>query len=123
MKKIIIFITTFLFAQDIQELLKMAKMLKKDTEYKQINNLYNPFSYKKVSKMDIIKVKKTTKQNNINYNLQAIFQNKAKINNVWYKNGDKLDKYIVVIKGFDVFLKYKNHIEKLTKQTYIKVKE
>ena len=115
--------TTILYAQNI-DIINMIKILQNTKKtYHPIQTLYNPFiTTKKAIINPIIKVQTPPKQNKINYNIQVIFQNKVKINNIWYKNGDKLDKYTIIIKNSNVFLKDKNHIQKLSRQIYIKVK-
>ena len=116
MKTITLLLTIFstIYANDIQDILKMTKLLKTyNITYKPIKNLYNPFvvqhkiqTVKKhpilIKKISVLKPKKT-------YHLEVIFSNKVRINGQWYKNYDKIDDYVVIIKNNKVFLKHKNH--------------
>jgi len=122
---LIIFITfVYLFANDTKEILKMIKILKnRDFSYQEIVYIYNPFVKNRVKEKkmetkqtvtDLIEYKTT-------YQLEAIFQNKVKINNVWYKNGDKLDKYIIIIRKNAVYLKDKDRVIRLKRAMLIKV--
>lgn len=122
MKKIIILIATLAFGLDTKEILKEIEILKNiNFNYKEVQNIYNPFITKKQStKYEQIPAIKAISQKS-NYNLEVIFQNKVRINNSWYKNGDKLDEYIIIIKNNKVYLKNKNKVIKLNRKSLIKV--
>ncbi len=122
MKKIIILIATLAFGLDTKEILKEIEILKNiNFNYKEVQNIYNPFITKKQStKYEQIPTIKAISQKS-NYNLEVIFQNKVRINNSWYKNGDKLDEYIIIIKNNKVYLKNKNKVIKLNRKSLIKV--
>jgi hypothetical protein len=124
MKKLLVLLAITLYGYDIKEELKLIKILQNyNTAYIPIKSLYNPFNPKN-------KIKTKPKQKKIivipqtqhNYILQAIFQNKAKINNIWYKNGDKIDKYTIIIKNNKVFLKNKNKLLLINRKPQLKVK-
>jgi len=122
MKKIIIFIAIFAFGIDTKEILKEIQLLNNiDLKYKEINNIYNPFIAKNKQKRDISYTPLVIKEKKTEYNLEVIFQNKARINNNWYKNGDKLDEYIIIIKNNKVYLQKNGKIIQLNKKSLIKV--
>ena len=122
MKKTIILISTLAFGIDTKEILKEINILKSITfQYTEVKKIYNPFiknlkKYKNTNTPTLIVQPKKE-----NYNLEAIFQNKIRINNNWYKNGDKLDEYIIIIKNNKVYLKNGNKLIKLNKKSLIKV--
>jgi len=122
MKKIIILIATLAFGLDTKEILKEIEILKNiNFNYKEVQNIYNPFVTKNKQKINISYMPPVIKENKSQYNLEVIFQNKVRINNTWYKNGDKLDEYIIIIKNNKVYLKNKNKLIKLNRKTLIKV--
>jgi len=122
---LIIFITfVYLFANDSKEILKMIQILKnRDFSYQEIVYIYNPFIKNRVKekKMETKQTVTDEIEYKTTYQLEAIFQNKVKINNVWYKNGDKLDKYIIIIGKNSVYLKDKNRLIRLKRAMLIKV--
>jgi len=124
MKKSIIFIGVFLFANDTKEILNLIKDLHKQTfSYVEVSNLYNPFTNTKTNTYQTKPIKIIQpKITNIKYKLEAIFQQKVKINGNWYKNHDKLDEYTIIISQNKVYLKNNKNIIDLTKkQTLLKV--
>jgi len=123
MKKfILLFIATLSFAIDTKEILKEINILENiDFKYKEITNIYNPFISNKKRKNSSINIPLVTESKKGMYNLEVIFQNKVRINNNWYKNGDKLDEYIIIIRNNKVYLKSKNKLIKLNKKSLIKV--
>ena len=122
---LIIFITfVYLFANDTKEILKMIKILKnKDFSYQEIVYIYNPFVKNRVKEKKMETKQRVTDEieYKMSYQLEAIFQNRVRINNVWYKNGDKLDKYIIIIRKNSVYLKDKNRLIRLKRAMLIKV--
>ena len=122
---LIIFITfVYLFANDTKEILKMIKILKnRDFSYQEIVYIYNPFVKNRVKekKMETKQTVTDEIEYKTSYQLEAIFQNRVRINNVWYKNGDKLDKYIIIIGKNSVYLKDKNRLIRLKRAMLIKV--
>jgi len=123
MKKfILLFIATLSFAIDTKEILKEINILENiDFRYKEITNIYNPFISNKKRKNSSINIPLVTESKKGVYNLEVIFQNKVRINNNWYKNGDKLDEYIIIIRNNKVYLKNKNKLIKLNRESLIKV--
>jgi hypothetical protein len=124
MKKLILFIAIICFANDTKEVLELIKILQhQKITYKPITNIYNPFYNPKIIKQakNNFFIPISTKTEKTKYNLEIIFQNKARINGKWYKNGDKLNKYKVVITNNKVFLKHKNKIIYLNRKTILKV--
>jgi len=123
MKKTIIFIAILAFGIDTKELLKEINILKNTSfEYKEIEKIYNPFIQKNKNNIYFTPIKtinESIKQKN--YNLEVIFQNRVRINNTWYKNGDKLDEYIIIIKNNKVYLKKGKKLILLHKKSLIKV--
>jgi len=128
MKKLIILMGAlmYLYSNDTKDILRMMDSLNKiNFQYKEVQTIYNPF-VKKTNNNIVTKTKiKTTKTTKVNtsYNLEVIFQNKARINNKWYKNNDKLDKYIIIIKNQKVYLKSKNSLIQIKRKTLIRVKQ
>jgi len=122
---LIIFITfVYLFANDSKEILKMIQILKnRDFSYQEIVYIYNPFIKNRVKekKMETKQTVTDEIEYKTSYQLEAIFQNRVRINNVWYKNGDKLDKYIIIIGKNSVYLKDKNRLIRLKRAMLIKV--
>jgi hypothetical protein len=122
---LIIFITfVYLFANDSKEILKMIQILKnRDFTYQEIVYIYNPFIKNRVKekKMETKQTVTDEIEYKTSYQLEAIFQNRVRINNVWYKNGDKLDKYIIIIGKNSVYLKDKNRLIRLKRAMLIKV--
>ena len=109
MKKLIILLFIgSLYANETKEILFLLKNLQKiHYNYTPINSLYKSHKQKKeIYKPIIIKATKISKT----YILEVIFNNKVKINQKWYKNGDIIDNYKVVITNNNVFLKNKNKI-------------
>jgi hypothetical protein len=116
---------------DIKTLLELIHVLEnKKTYNKKIENIkldYNPFKIKK-SKKRISEIvlptatKTVTLNSEKNYNVEVIFQNRAKIDNIWYKNGDKLGKYTIIIKNGKVYLQKGEQMIKLERKRVLKVK-
>jgi len=122
MKKVIIFLAIFAFGNETEEILKMMDILKhQNFKYTPITKIYNPFTKTQVIKKHKINITIAPIKTH-NYKLEVVFQNKAKINGNWYKNGDKIDSYTVVIKDTQVYLINKNKTIKLNQKTLIKVK-
>lgn len=101
MKKRVIFLamSASLFGADIYQTESMYKEItqKKRVDYKtEINGIRNPF----VQEIKIIRQdnpqKSAASENNTTasqYQLKAILNNSAKINDRWYKNGEEIDGY------------------------------
>jgi len=124
MKKIIIFITVFLFGEDTKEILKLIQIFNnKSVTYQEVSNIYDPFiKSKKRASIHIPKIKYVAPQkHSIKYRLEVVFQNRVRINNNWYKNGDKLDNYIIIMKKNRVYLKNKKTMMLLNRKSMIKV--
>ena len=113
-------------ADDTKEILQMIKILENATNstYKEVSGIYNPFVKK--SKVDLIHKKRVvhsvTISDNSKYNLEIVFQNRVRINNNWYNDGDKLDNYTIIIKNNKVYLKNKNKKILLNRKSILKVR-
>jgi len=133
MKKfIIIFIISYIYSNDIKDILNMTKLLKNyTTNYQPIQKVYDPFSENKPKTKPIIIrpiyhpitrkkpiIKKT-------YHLEVVFLDKVRINGNWYKNNSKIDDYKVIIKeNGNVYLINKQKTIHLTnKNSLLKVSE
>jgi hypothetical protein len=126
MKKLIIFIGLSVFANETKEILEMIDILnKKSFSYNEIISIYNPFVKKGNKKLKTkLVIAPTIPENSNNFNLEVLFQNRVRINNSWYKNGDKLDRYTIIIKNKKVYLKDGNKLIDLQrKKTLLKVRE
>jgi hypothetical protein len=102
MKKIILIITIFCISilnADVSGLITSIDKIKNSKqENREIKSIYNPFlnySDKKTNDVQTFVKKSVKKTNNINLKLEAIFDDMAKIDSVWYKKGDKIDTIIV----------------------------
>jgi len=126
MRKIAIFFMILsLFGDDSKEILNLINILKnKKFEYSEIVTIYNPFKKEKAvlkEKFKKLAVVETNSKIERDYNLEIIFQNRVRIDNSWYKNGDKLDNYTIILKNQKVYLKDKNRTIELKRKTLIKV--
>jgi len=123
MKKfILLLIATLSLASDTKEILELINILKQQKiEYKPIKNLYDPFCKVITIKKNNVIIYNPMPNRKKSYHLEIIFQNKVRINGKWYKNNDKIDKYIIVLKNDKVYLKYKNKLKQLKRETIIKV--
>ena len=123
MKKLIIFIAIFLFADDTKEILKLINILNhKSFSYIEVNNIYNPFVDKPKVQPIKMKIKTKAEKINTNYTLEVVFQHKVKINGNWYKNGDTIDGYKIILIGYKVFLKKHSKTILLNRKTILKVR-
>jgi len=122
----ILLITISCFAGEVREILSLINKVKhQDFSYKEVSNLYNPFKKRKklpkiVRKPTNFVVADTDLKND--YQLEVKFQNRVRINNVWYKNGDKIDNYTIHMKKGRVFLINRNRVIELKRKTILKVK-
>jgi len=104
MKKLVVLLIMInLYASDTKEILFLLKDLQKiQYNYKPINKLFNNT---KKPKKEIYKLKDTKpKKTQTKYVLEVIFNNKVKINGKWYKNGDAIDNYKILVVDNNVFL-------------------
>jgi len=109
MKKLFILLTLILslYANDTKEILFLLKNLQKiQYNYKPVNSLYN----KQNKKIKYFFNNKKVKKIQIKYVLEVIFNNKVKINGRWYKNGERIDNYRVVVVDNNVFLRNKHKL-------------
>jgi len=131
MKKIfLIFILVYAYANDVQEILSMSKLLKNhNLEYQTVRKVYDPFTKKKPNIKPIIirpvyhkkKIKPIIKKT---YHLEVVFLDKVRINSQWYKNYDRIDDYTVIIKNNGVFLvNKKKTIHLQNKNSLLKVSQ
>jgi len=115
---------------DIKQLLKLIHLLENRKSINRMGNIkldYNPFQMKKKKKKvsEIVlppSITNVTLNSEKNYNVEVVFQNKAKIDNIWYKNGDKLGKYTIIIKIGKVYLQKGEQMIKLERKRVLKVK-
>jgi hypothetical protein len=115
---------------DIKQLLKLIHLLENRKSINRMGNIkldYNPFQMKKKKKKvsEIVlppSITNVTLNSEKNYNVEVVFQNKAKIDNIWYKNGDKLGKYTIIIKNGKVYLQKGEQMIKLERKRVLKVK-
>jgi hypothetical protein len=126
MKKLLIFVFILsLYANDTKEILQLIEIIKHKTpSYREINDIYNPFEenhHKTKSTNKISKSNDKVYKSNETYNLQVIFDNKLKINNQWYKIGDKIDNYKIVKKNDKFMLINNKKVILLSNPTIIKV--
>ena len=121
MKKIIVFIAVFLYA-DISNIITLIKNMENYRPvFKKIQH-YKPFSD------EVIPTKENGKIFNVspvNLSLNAIFQNKAFINGRWVKRGDLIEGYKVIKITQNSVVLFKNgKIKKITlNPKVIKVKQ
>jgi len=122
-KFILLLITTLCLANETKEILELINILKQQkVEYKPITNIYDPFcTVKNNNKTTTATIYRPLIKQKTSYNLEIIFQNRVRINGKWYKNNDKIGKYILIIKNNKVFLKYGNKLKQLKRKTIIKV--
>jgi hypothetical protein len=115
---------------DIKQLLKLIHILENKETINKVGNIkldYNPFQIKKKKKKvsEIVlptDITNVTLNSEKNYNVEVVFQNKAKIDNIWYKNGDKLGKYTIIINNGKVYLQKGEQMIKLERKRVLKVK-
>lgn len=88
-----------------QNILKNLTEARTGLTQKEIENITNPF-FKSEQASSSSQASPDSNQTVPKYRLYAIFNNKVKINNVWYKLNDKIDQYdIYKIKKSSVVLK------------------
>jgi hypothetical protein len=122
MKKFIIFLFVAIWANETQDVLNLINMINKyKFEYKYINNLYDPFGYKRnVLHHKIVVLQKKKHRKKI-YKLEVVFQNMVKINNKWYNIGSNIDGYKIIKKDREIFLINRYRKIKLSTPNIIKV--
>jgi len=128
-KLILIFISIYLYGNDVQDILNMSKLLKNyNNKYQTIQTVYDPFAKEKPKIKPIIirpiyhKITKPIIKKT--YHLEIVFLDKVRINGQWYKNNARIDDYRVIIKGNNVYLVNKHKTIKLTnKKSLLKVSQ
>lgn len=117
MKKFIIFLAVFLFADVSDTILKLQDMKNMKKKFLKID--YNIFKEEKKPVIKkVLKINKIKKAKKINLHIFAIFNNKININGNWYKKGDIVYDYkIIKVLNNGVVLK------KHSKITILKIKE
>lgn len=117
MKKFIIFLAVFLFADVSDTILKLQDMKNMKKKFLKID--YNIFKEEKKPVIKkVLKINKIKKAKKINLHIFAIFNNKININGNWYKKGDIVYDYkIIKVLNNGVLLK------KHSKITILKIKE
>ncbi|RAZ50026.1 hypothetical protein [Campylobacter hyointestinalis] len=96
-----------------QNILKNLTEAKTGLTQKEIENITNPF-FKSEQANSSLQASPDSNQTAPRYRLYAIFNNKVKINNLWYKLNDKIDQYdIYKIKKSSVVLKNQEELLEL----------
>jgi len=116
----IITVKTVYASRDFELIDKLVREIKKERtglNEKELKNIKNPFvcyiknSSKKEKKSFLVK---SSQIKNRDFRLNAIINNKAKINNKWYKIGSNIDNYkIVLLNNQCIKLKNGNDIIKI----------